>query len=187
MPKPQRHRGRGAGSVYFDKNAGRWVASVTVTDPDTGERSRPKQTALSKDAAEHLLGQMLAEQRDTGTVAAKDYTVADALADLMRYPPASWKSPITREVNRLHADRLTTALGSVPLARLKAKQVESHLRAEITGSRPLSANTVRDELGLLKAAIKRAQRDQLVGFSNALLAQVPGGATRESESMTIEQ
>jgi integrase len=188
MTQPRR-RARDSGSVYLDKDAGRWVAAVTTYDPDTGQRHRRKMKAGSREDATRLRDQMLSERRDTGTVSARDYTVSHTLADLLRYPPASWKAPSTAAVNRMHADRLTAALGSVPLARLTARRVESHLRAEITRPRrPLAANTVRDELGLLKAAIRRAQRDQLIGYSNALLARVPAGAAeRRSRSMTIAQ
>jgi integrase len=188
MTRPRR-RARDSGSVYYAKKAGRWEAVVSVTDPDTGQRRRVKQTARSKEDAERLLEKMISERRDRGTVSRKDFTVADAIADLLRFPPASWRSPNTAEVNRMHAERLIAGLGSIPLARLTAGQVERHLREEITRARrPLAAGTVRDELSLLRRAIRRAQRDELVGHTTALLAQAPSGAaTRRSKSMTAEQ
>jgi integrase len=184
-----RRRGRSQGSLFYDKHAGRWAAVVTTYDPDTGKRHRVKQTDPGKDRAAGLLEAMLKERRETGTVAAKDYTVGHAIADLLKYQPASWKSPRTREVNQLHAARLTAALGKVPLARLTSGQIERHLLAEVTRARhPLSASTVRDELGLLRAAIRRAQRDELVTRNVAALARVPAGASRRvSKAMTVDQ
>ncbi len=186
MPK---RRTRGGGSVYYAKKAGRWEAVVTVTDPDTGRRRRVKQIAHTRAEAEAQLAQMLAERRGTGTVARRDVTVADAINDLLRYPPATWKSEATKAVNALHAARLTAALGSVPLARLRPGQIERHLLAEIMRPRrPLSAGTVRDELYLLRRAVHRAQREGLVAQNAAALARVPAGAaTRQSRSMTAQE
>jgi integrase len=180
---------RGSGSVYYARSARRWEAVITVTDPDTGQRRRVKQTARTREDAEALLAAMAAERRGTGTVAAKDYTVAHAVADMLRYQPATWKSPTTVEVNTRHAARLTAALGTVTLARLTPGQVERHLLAEVTRPRrPLSASTVRDELFFLRRAIERAERDGLVTRNAAALARMPAGAARrESESMTVEQ
>jgi integrase len=180
---------RGTGSVYYAKSARRWEAVITVTDPGTGQRKRVKQTARTREDAERLLAGMAAEQRDTGTVGPKDYTVAHAVADMLRYPPATWKSPTTVEVNTRHAQRLTAALGTVTLARLTPGQIERHLLAEVTRKRrPLSESTVRDELFFLRSAIKRAQRDGLAARNAAALAKVPAGAARrQSESMTVEQ
>ena len=185
----RRRAPRGGGSVYYAKKAKRWEAVVTVTDPDTGQQRRVKQIAHSRDGAEELLAQMRAEQRGTGTVAAKNVTVGHAIADYMRYPPATWKSEATKAVNALHAARLTAALGSVPLARLRPGQIERHLLAEITRPRrPLSESTVRDELFLLRRAVHRAQRDGLVTQNAAALARVPAeAATRQSRSMTADQ
>jgi integrase len=189
MPKRTRRAKRGSGSVYYAKSARRWEAVITVTDPDTGKRKRVKQTAASKDEAQRLLAAMATERRDTGTVAAKDYTVAHAVADMLRYPPATWKSPVTAGVNRRHAGRLTAALGQVTLARLTPGQVERHLLAEVTRKRrPLSASTVRDELFFLRRAVERAQRDGLAARNAAALARVPAGAVRRrSQAMTVEQ
>jgi integrase len=188
MPKRRRAK-RGGGSVYYARSARRWEAAIVVTDPDTGKRKRVKQTAATKGDAEALLAAMTAERRESGTVAAKDYTVAHAVADMLRYPPATWKSPTTVAVNARHAARLTAALGTVTLARLKPGQVERHLLAEVTrAKRPLSASTVRDELFFLRRAIERAQRDGLVARNAAALARVPAGAARRrSQAMTVEQ
>ncbi len=183
----RKRRARDSGSVYYAKKARRWEAVITVTDPDTGARRRVKQVAPDREGAEKLLDRMIAERRESGTVARRDFTVADALDDLFRYPPATWKSAKTLSVNRTHAARLAAALGQVPLARLNAGMVERHLGSEITRRR-LSASTVRDELSLLRKAIERAQRDERVGHTTALLAKMPAGAAvRQSQSMTVEQ
>jgi integrase len=188
MPGKRRAR-RGGGSVYYDANAKRWAAVVTVTDPDTGRRSRRKMTTPdSRQAAERLLKQMIAERDKTGRVSRKDITVGDVLDRFLSHPPAGWKSPTTRRLARQHAARLKVGLGSVRLSKLSAGQVEEHLRREITGDRPLARRTARDQLTLLRRAIRRAEQHDLVDRNVALLADMPAGAvTRRSGSMTVAQ
>jgi integrase len=162
---------------------------VCVTDPDTGKRRRVKRIGRTRKEVSGKLVELLHERAKTGVLAPGDYTTGQAITAYMRHPPATWRSPATREVNRLHADRLTAALGTVPLAKLTPARIERHLRAEITRTRrPLSASTVRDELYLLRAAIEQAERDGLAGRNPARLARMPAGAlTRRSDSMTPEQ
>ena len=184
-----KRRARGEGSVYYAAKAKRWEAVVCVTDPDTGKRRRVKRVGRTRKDVSDKLVELLHERGKTGMIAPGDYTTGQAIAAYMKHPPATWRSPATREVNQLHADRLTAALGSVPLAKLTPARIERHLRSEITRpERPLSASTVRDELYLLRAAIEQAERDNLAGRNPARLARMPGGAlTRRSRSMTPGQ
>ena len=106
-------RSRGDGSVFYDETRGRWVAVLELArDPETGRRTRRKASAPTKTAARELLDGMRAEKRKAGTVGKRDVTVGQVLADYVAHPPAGWRSPITRQVNRDHAARITHALGS---------------------------------------------------------------------------
>jgi integrase len=184
-----KRRVRGEGSIYYSKTAKRWETAVSVTDPETGKSHRVKRTGRTRKEVSDKLVELLHERRKTGMLAPGDYTTGQAIAAHMKHPPATWRSPATRQINALHARRLTAALGTVPLAKLTPAQIERHLRAEITRpKRPLSASTVRDELFLLRAAIEQAERDGKAGRNPARLARMPAGAhTRRSESMTPEQ
>jgi integrase len=185
----RRRRGaKGGGSVYYDQNAGRWVASVTVINPDTGKRSRRKMTAPDQPTARQHLKRMLAERDETGSVSRRDYTVGSALDDFLAHPPASWKTPTTHRINTQLADRLRAGLGSVLLSRLTAGQVAEHLRREVSGPRPLARRTIRDERALLRRAIRRAQQHDLASRNVAELADLPGDTTeRKPGSLTTEQ
>ena len=182
-----KHRGRGKGSVYYDKDRGRWVASVTLPpDPVTRRRPRRKLTAETRQDAEKALRKLLDELEETGSVGRKDYTTGQAIADLMARPPATWKTASTFRVNRLHADRLTNALGHILLTRLTVGQVEDHLAAE--GRRGVARSTLSDELSLLRLAVRRAQKKDLVTRNVAELADLPAGLkSRRSRSMTEAQ
>src|SRR5258708_6649856 len=175
-----KHRGRGKGSVFYDKARGRWVASVSLEpDPSTRRRPRRKQTAATEEEAGKLLAGMLAEQKETGTVSRKDYTTGMAIADLMAHPPESWKTFSTSKVNAQHAKRLTEALGHILLGRLSVAKIEDHLAAE--GRRGVARSTASDELSLLRLAIRRAQKRDLASRNVADLADLPAGpGTRKS-------
>ena len=182
----RRRAPKGEGSVYFDQDAGRWAAVVTITDPDTGRRRRRKMTAPDRQAAHRMRKQMIAERDATGTVSAKNATVADAISDYLAHPPANWKSPTTRRIAGLYASRITAGLGKVLLSKLTPVMVDDFLADEVAGG--LSASTIRDELGLLRRAIRRAERNGLVARNAAALADMPAGARRrKSASMTREQ
>jgi integrase len=182
----RRHRGRGEGSVYQDKD-GKWWASVSLAmDPDTHRRPRRKVGAESRDDARQKLAALQAEMRETGSVGAKNITVAQAIADFMTHPPATWKTHTTATANALHARNLTAGLGAHLLNRLTVAQVEDHLAAE--ARRGLSRSTVADELFLLRRVIRRAEKRGLVTRNVAELAELPAGLrTRRSRSMTVEQ
>jgi integrase len=185
MAKSKPRGRRGSGSVFYDKHRDRWVALIVVTDAD-GTRRRVKQTAATQAGAGELLARMHAERAQTGTVSPKHYRVGDALADLARHPPASWRSPITMKVNLSHARRLDAALGSTLLGKLTPAMVAEHLRREAADG--LSARTIKSELGVLRLAIRRAEQADLVGRNVAALADLPAGAAmRKSGSMTIPQ
>ncbi len=181
-----RHRGRGEGSVFRDKN-GKWWASVSLPpDPDTRRRPRRKMSAPDRETAKRHLAKLLAELEETGTVGRKDVTVAQAVAGLMEHPPPSWKTHQTLVVNGVHAKNLTAGLGRHLLSRLSVQQVEDHLAAE--ARRGMSRSTVADQLFLLRRAIRRAEKRGLVTRNVAALADLPAGLpTRRSRSMTVDQ
>jgi integrase len=183
----RRRAAKGDGSVYFDANAGRWVASVTVTGPD-GTRRRRKMTAPDKATAQRHLKTMLAERDSTGTVSRKDITAGQVLDRFLAHPPAAWKSRTTVQVNRQLANRIKRGLGHVLVSKLSAGQVSEHLRREITGARPLARRTVKDELALLRRALRWAEANDLASRNVAALADMPeGAATRRSSSLTPAQ
>jgi integrase len=184
----KRRATKGGGSVYYDSNASRWAAVVTVKDPDTGRSRRVKLTSRDRAGADRLRKQLLAERDATGRVSPKNLTVGHLLDDYLAHPPASWKSATTRRVQAQFATRLRAGLGNVLLSKLEPGDVDEHLRREVTGSRPLAQGTVKDELALLRKVIRRAQRRGLVSRNVAELAEMPAGAyTRRSGAMTFEQ
>src|SRR5258707_14745098 len=116
-------RGRGEGSVHFDKDRGRWVGVIDLgSDPDTGKRRRRKVSAPTKTEARAALGQLADELRETGTVAPRDLAVSALMRDWTEHPPPDLKSPISLRVHQQYAARITAPLATVPAARLTVGQ-----------------------------------------------------------------
>lgn len=183
---PGSRRARGDGSVFYDRARGAWVATIELArDPGTGRRTRRKASAPNKTAARELLDRMRAEKRKAGTVARGDLTVAAVIADYMAHPPAAWRSPITVQVNAGHAARVTAALGTVKLAALTPSRIEAFLRSMAADG--YAKKTLTDTRSLLRAAIRRAQRDGAVTTNAADLADVPDGPVRPARSFTVDQ
>ena len=65
---------------------------------------------------------MRAEKRKAGTVGKRDVTVGQVLADFLAHPPATWRSPVTVQVYRDHAARITAALGKAKLTALTPRE-----------------------------------------------------------------
>jgi integrase len=179
-------RSPGDGSVYFDASRGMWVGSIDLgRDPQTGRRRRPKVSAPTKTEAKALLDALKDEKRRTGTVGRRDVTVETVVRSLQASRPASWRSEITVRVNGRHADRIIAAIGKRRLAKLTATDVEVFLASLATVG--LARKTIADTKRILAWAIRRAERDGLVGRNVADLAEMPGSTVRRSRSMTLEQ
>jgi integrase len=178
---------RGRGTVFYDKARGRWTGQLSLgRDPETGRRKRgPKVHAATETECLDALDRQREELRTTGIVARRDTTVAMAVQDMLDNPPAEWKSANTLDVYTGHAERIKDAIGSVKLARLTVAQVDGMLRQMARDG--YSRRTISGTRSLLARAIRRAERDGLVGRNAAVLADMPNAPARVSRAMTLEQ
>jgi integrase len=179
-------RSRGDGSVFWDATRGCWVGSVDIgRDPETGRRRRRKVSAETKTECRDKLDELRAEKARTGTVARRDINVEKIIRDLLAAPPAEWKSPSTIAVNTRECERIIDQLGKTRLVKLTPGDVERYLTRMARDG--LATKTISGSKGILARAIRRAQRDNLVGRNVAELAETPRGTRAESKSMTLEQ
>ena len=177
---------RGDGSVFRDHRRGVWVAVIELPrDPDTGRRTRRKASAPTKTAARELLDQMRTEKGKAGTVGKRDVTVSQVLADYLAHPPATWRSPVTVQVYTDLAARITAGLGKTKLATLTPSRVERFLADMAKDG--YSTSTITRARGLLRVAIRRAQRDGLAGSNVADLAEAPAGKRKRARWFTMGQ
>jgi integrase len=180
-------RSRGDGSVFYDAARGCWVGSVDIgRDPQTGKRRRRKVSAPTKEECRDKLDELRQEKKRTGTVARRDTTVERIVKDYLANPPRTVKSPITRRVHQDHAARIIAAIGKVKLVQLTPVQVEQRLLWTMAED-GYAIKTIRDTRSLLAGAIRRAERDGMVGRNVALLADLPSGKAKRSRAMTLPQ
>ena len=175
---------RGGGTVFYDKDRGRWVGQISYLD-EAGKRQRPKVYGKTSEEAWGRLDELRGELKTTGAVAPKDITVAHVLDALREHPPSKWKSPLTLQGNRVKIERIKKALGKVKLARLTVGQVERFLDGMAKSG--MSTDTIKRHRDLLRLAIRRAERDGKIGRNVAALSDPPTGTLRVSKAMTTEQ
>jgi len=121
----------------------------------------------------------------TGIAIRRDVTVEAIMRDLLANPPSTWRAPSTFQVNRDLAEGITGKLGKTRLVNLTPSAVERYLGE--MAREGLATSTIGSAKGLLVRAIRRAQRDGLVGRNVAELADTPVGTRTDSKSMTVDQ
>jgi integrase len=179
-------RARGDGSVFYDAARRCWVGSLDIgRDPETGRRRRRKVRAATKTECKDLLGELRDDFRKNGTVGRRDVTVESIIRDLLATPPPDWRTPSTMAVNTRQCERIIDQLGKTRLVKLTPGDVERFLARMVRDG--LATKTIAGSKGILRRAIRRAQRDGLVGRNAADLAETPTGTRTESRSMTLAQ
>jgi integrase len=179
-------RGRGDGSIYFDAARSCWVGAIDLgRNPQTGGRVRRKVSAPTKDECREKLAELWDEHRRTGTVARRDTTVEQVVADWLANPPPEVRSPISRRCNQDAGGRIVKAIGKVKVVTLSPGQVERLLTGMVRDG--YATSTITATRSVLVRAIRRAQRDGLVARNVAELVPCPRGTRRESRSMTVAQ
>jgi len=136
----------------------------------------------------------LASLRDAkstaGTVAKHTLTIRQLVDDLMASPPEGWESEQTLSVNQVHADRINSAIGSIRVMDLTARQVEGRLLRPMVEHGYAKTTVIRCR-GILRLALRMAQRDYGLAKNAAEEANMPSyegkPSARVSRSMTVPQ
>jgi integrase len=164
--------------------SGRWEARLAVVDA-AGKLHRQSLYAATEREAKQRLRQLIA-QRDAGIVApdARE-TMARFLASWLEgvkptLRPRPWKR--YEEHIRLH---LVPTLGRIPLARLSPVDVQQAINALLQMG--LAPATVGRAHATLRAALKQAQRWQLIPSNPASLVTPPRVEQREMIALDADQ
>jgi integrase len=172
--------------VFYDTARGCWVGSVDIgRDPETGRRRRRKVSAPTKTECKDLLDALREEKRKTGTVGRRDVTVETVVRARLDNPPPRVKSAVSRRVHEAHGARIVAALGRKLIAKLTPGDVDRFLADMARDG--YARKTIADTLRLLEDAIRRAERDGLVGRNVASLADMPSAGVKKSRAMTLAQ
>jgi integrase len=184
--KRKKHRrGNGEGSV-FERNDGRWAATITVGYTATGKRKRRTVYAPTKTDVLAKLA-TLAHEKVTGTITEPTTaTVADYLNDWLKNSakPAIRVSTYVQYESVVRAN-LIPIIGGVRLSKLRPEHVQALYAALV--SQKLASRTIRKIAIVLKRALSQAERFRLIHSNPARLVSPPKVEHREMRVLTAEQ
>ncbi|MGI5200145.1 site-specific integrase [Spirillospora sp. CA-108201] len=170
-------------SIYREGEG--WTGAISLGRQSDGQRFRLKRRA----ATQRLLMRKLVQVVDDlakGVRAERNYTVQNAAEDLLKVLAGKGLADTTVQAYRTLIDlHLVPQLGRAPVRELSADHVEHWLfgRAEV-----LTTSTLQILHGLLKRALRRAQRHDKVARNVAELVDTPRGRPpRRSRSLTLPQ
>jgi integrase len=162
-------RGNGEGSVYFDERMKLWRATVQVGGGKrrylSGKTRQEVAHRLVAAAREIQQGQLPPNQR---------LTLAQYLGQWMEQSAKPRLKASTFESYRHYIQKhIIPALGNRPVARLTAQEVQAFLNDKAASS--LKPRTVQYLHGILRAALNRAVKWQVIPRNVALLVDPPRG------------
>jgi len=178
-------RGRGEGSVFQDSERRCYVGVLDLgADPATGKRRR-KVSAPTVTAVREKLKALRKELEDTGPAASRADTVGAVVGDWLDNLPRRIRDQTSVRLVQGHGARITRELGTVPVRKLEARQVERFLRG--MAAEGLSTSTIQQVHRVLARSLDRMVRNRKVAVNVARVAEVPEGTRRRSRSMTGAQ
>jgi integrase len=186
-----RRRGRGEGSVYYERDRDRWIGAIVTPD------GRRRVTARSKSEAVRRLDAVRVAVRTGHGAPNRNTTVADVV-ELWRDRELSGRrlAPGTRQRYDWHCRIITTELGSKRVARLTITEVERMLDKMAThgsrtkgGGRPFTRATLVKLRATLVQILEFARRREMVTKNVADLAGMKpaSSSTEPRRSLTPDE
>jgi integrase len=176
MPETKPRRSNGEGT-FFERPNGRVQGRLRLPDGSRRSFTGRNKSEVSKKMAE---ARRLAAQ---GVIQPKEkLTVGQYLTDWLATKQAKPKTlAVYSDAIHLH---LIPALGQIPLARLDWKQVEAFYKAKQATH---SSTTVHHIHGILRQALKKAQRVGLLGQNVTDVVEAPKIASKEMQVFDRDQ
>ncbi|MGQ0630467.1 MAG: tyrosine-type recombinase/integrase [Sporichthyaceae bacterium] len=179
-------RGRGEGTLTYDRDADRWTGRLEVARGTSGSRVRIKVTGATQAEARRKLTE-LRRQHEAGVDLAQRGTTFETLAALwlergLRAGTASSTRVGYESIIRLH---LNPVLGDRRVAQVRPEHVEEAL--DTMAERGASARSLRLVLGLTRRILTMGERRGLVIRNAAGPVEAPPGPTRLRHGLTVEQ
>ncbi len=163
-------RANGEGSVYRRTN-GLWIGAAYVETTD-GQCKRVFVSGATRQKATDKLSAKIALSKRGIRTAIKDWTIATYLDYWLTNVVAVKNRVRTQELYeqtiRLH---LNPALGRIRLTKLSVQDVQRVVNAQVEAG--TGARTIQNTRGVLRAALSRAEREELVARNVAKLVDIP--------------
>lgn len=167
-------RGAGEGSV-FRRADGTWVGSVELGRDSTGKRIRKTAKAHTKREVLAKLEAIKARQTAGLPISDDKRTTAEYLAHwLDNVLPGTVKESTEASYRWMIGKNVVPHIGNIPLAKLTPMHVQAMMRT--LDKQGLSPRTRQYARAILRRALGRAEKDELVRRNAAALVDPPKGA-----------
>ncbi len=177
--KKSRH-GHNEGSVFYDNNKERWVAKVSIGPGKTKRFYFEKKSDAIKKKNEAL------RDLERGTFAkGPQRKLGEYLEDWLENVHKSKLLIGSYVAYKKWVGHLVDGLGNVFLQKLSAEQVEDFLQKKLDEG--LSSKTVHEIYGVLRVALKRALRLEIVSRNVCDMVDPPTIVSREAVPLSVEQ
>lgn len=185
QPRKKNRRAHGEGGIFQRASDGRWVGTIELGWVD-GKRKRRVIYGATQEAVRMEITKLVAE-RDRGVIRSTDrQTVAQFLEAWLRDVVAPSCRPATLKSYRELVDRhIVPTLGKKHLAKLSVQDVQRLLNTKHDeGLSPRSVQYIR---GVLRSALNRAVKWELVPRNVASLAEPPRSTPKEMRFLTTDE
>lgn len=174
-----RRRVRGTGSVFYDRNAGVWIANVSLGVHD-GRRVRRKVRAATEHAAREEL-ERLARAYRGGSIPA-NVTLDSYLGDWIHAHGRSVRASTAKSYSGHIEHHLSPFLGGIPLARLQPADVRRLV--DDLDHRGLSPASIHRIVATLRAALNAAVGDRFIVDNVAAHIRLPRVESKPVQPLT---
>ena len=163
-------RNRGDGGLSWNEARQRWIGRVSLGYFPSGKRRIGTVSGRTKTEAQRKLRQLIRDQEDGLPYTRRDYLLADAVSDWLAHGLTGRDPNTIANRTSLARTHVIPDLGRRRLVELTAEEIDHWLAAK---ARMLSSDTVPRLLGIVRAAIRRAQAREYVRRNVALCATRP--------------
>jgi len=182
-----KRRSQGDGGIHWDASKQRYIAAVYLGPAPVGKARRPRITAsaTTKTEAKAKLKEKLKLAQDRAALAAKDYTVEQAVNEWFDFGLHKREATTVKNLRSLANTHVIPALGAQKLQALTADEVDGWLAEK---AKRLSTDTLRRLHSILRRSIARAQAREKVHRNVVMLCEIPNGTGgRPSKSLSVQQ
>lgn len=178
-------RSHGEGSLSWNEARQRWIGRASIGYAANGKRRIGTVSARTKTEARAKLHKLIRDHSDGLPLGQRSYTVAEAVHSWLEHGLVGRHPHTIANRTTLAKTHLLPTLGRRRLAEVTAEDVDAWLAGKADD---LSTDTLQRLLGILRAAIRRAQAREYVRRNVALLCDAPRGRTgRPSKALNLAQ
>lgn len=165
-------RGNGEGSIFFEEERNRWIGQISIADPGSGKRSRPKVTGKSRTEVARKLKE-LRDQEGVAASSSRVRTVGELLdlwfetAAAAKLGPGSTLDNYGSQIDK----HIKPKLGRLRLDKVTAEDIDRFLLSMAADG--YSRSTLVKLRSVLRQAFRWGVKRRHISWDPAALAEMP--------------